>query len=426
MRRRAGLLATTLAVLLVVGIVALGRLAVPSLNRTADESSTTPTVGANVSATPEAISTVSPNVGPVPTIPPEIALTPPAVPAQSVPGTASSTPVSKIYLPAVGGPPPGAQVAVAPTLAPTETPVPLPTAPPLPVGTPGVAPTQPPAPTPIPNPTRLPIRITKLGVGVYTSGGAMLPILDQARPSVILLMDPSVEFAKEVRQHFPKAFIVGRIYTADESLDNPTKRGRDFADLVAATAVPLKGVVDAWMSYNEIASPDNPQTLINYNLFQVAFAQHLQNDYGIPAVAGNDGPRAVPAALYPKYFAGAISTSKYFGFHLYPNQNVTSLRDPAAADQVFYYRQIKAALDAAGVPSGKFIATEVGLYNGWRGVISDTQMATDYTWLADQMNQDPYVLGIAVYGLFAPDRWPNFNVDQSNIPQIMGDYNTVH
>jgi hypothetical protein len=254
----------------------------------------------------------------------------------------------------------------------------------------------------------------------------MLPLLDQSRPSVILLMDPTVDFAQEVRKRFPKAFIVGRIYEANQALDNPGQRGANFADRVAALAVPLKGTVDAWMSYNEVAASDQPDLLTAYNTFQVAFANRLQGQYGVPAVAANDGPRAIPADLYPKYFAGAIQASKYFGFHLYPNPNVTSLRDPTAADQVFYYRQIKAALDAAGIKSGPFIATEVGLFNGWRGVTDDQSMATDFTWLADQMNGDPYVLGMTVFGIFTGTRWTNFDISGSSIPTILGNYNTVH
>ena len=286
----------------------------------------------------------------------------------------------------------------------------------------------PPPPPPTPLPTRGPIRITKLGLGVYASGGAMLPAMDESRPSVILLMDPSIDFANEVRQHFPKAFIIGRIYSASQPLDNPAQRGTDFADRVAATAVPLKGVVDAWMSYNEVANADDPANLTAYNTFQVAFAHRLQDYYGIPAVAGNDGPRSVPADDYPKYFAGAIQASRYFGVHSYTDPNVKSLRDPSAVDQVFYYRKIHAALAAAGVKSGPFIVTEIGLYGGWKDATTDTSMAQDFTWVADQMNDDPYMLGMTVFGLFNSndDHWKAFNIDNSDIPRIMGDYNTVH
>lgn len=400
--RRAGLIAT-LVILGLVGVVVYG------CNQRINFPSSTPkTTGQfpglatpSTVARPTRITAASPPPGADPT---------------AVPVTASPTPgPSTVYLPVVGNGAPGS--ALAPAAA-TPTTVPSPVATPVPA-------TPPPTPTPLP--TRGPIRITKLGLGVYTSGGAMLPVLDESRPSVILLMNPSVDFAKQVRKRFPKAFLVGRIYATSQPLDHPEQRGTAFADRVAATAVPLKGIVDAWMSYNEVASSSDPSNMIAYNTFQIAFAHRLQDHYGIPAVAGNDGPRSVSAEDYTKYFAGAIEASRYFGVHSYPNPDITSLRDPAAADQVFYYRKIHAALQAAGIKSGPFIITEIGLYNGWRGVTSDTSMAQDFTWVADQMNNDPYVIGMAVFGLFGSDRseWHNFNIAGSDIPRIMGDYNTV-
>jgi len=255
----------------------------------------------------------------------------------------------------------------------------------------------------------------------------MLPVLDQARPSIILLMDPTVDFAQEVHRRFPKSFIVGRIYSADQPLDNPAQRGTDFADRVALTAVPLKGVVNAWTSYNEVVSAEDLVGLANYNVFQVAFAHRLQDFYGIDAVAANDGPRALPPDYYPKYYGEAIRVSHYFGLHIYPDPNIKSLRDPAAADQVFFYRKIHDALEAAGIHAGPFLVTEIGLYNGWRGVEDDTDMGYDFTWVADQMNADNYVLGILVFGVFQDNnRWGKFAVDNSSVVSIMGDYNTVH
>jgi hypothetical protein len=302
------------------------------------------------------------------------------------------------------------------TEAPEATPTPV-----IPVTTVVSVPTN----SPIPTPTRGPQRLTKLGLGVYASGGGMLPILDQTRPGIILLMDPTVDFAREVHQRFPKSFIVGRIFSAPQPLDNPAQRGSDFADQVATTAVPLKGVINAWMSYNEVVSHEDTQGLINYNTFQVAFANRLQGNYGIDAVAANDGPRALTPDDYVQYYGPAIRASRYFGLHIYPNSDIHSLRDPAAADQVFAYRKIHDALDAAGISSGPFIVTELGLYNGWRGVESDTDMGNDFTWVADQMNADPYVLGALVFGVFrSDDRWAKFEIQGSAIPGILGDYNT--
>ena len=281
-----------------------------------------------------------------------------------------------------------------------------------------------PVPTRAPTPTRAPLRVTKLGIGLYGSGGAFLPLLDQIRPSVILLMDPTVDFAQAVRKWFPKAFIVGRIYAKDQPLDQPSQRGTAFADLVAQTAVPLKGVVDAWMGYNEVTGHRDYDNYRAYNAFQVAFARRLQDHHGIPAVAGNDGPGTVEPQDYARHFAEAIQTSKYFGIHSYAPKGETSMRSHRSLDLVLRHRQIRAALSAAGVRSGPFIITEAGLWDGWRGVASEESMAEDFLWFADELAKDDYVVGVAVFGLFAPDRWQGFNVAGSSIVERIGAYNT--
>jgi hypothetical protein len=274
--------------------------------------------------------------------------------------------------------------------------------------------------------TRCPQRVTRLGIGLYDSGGAFLPALDQLRPSTILLMDPTVDFAQEVRRAFPNAFIVGRIYQKDQPLDNPSAQGTAFADLVAQKAVPLKGTVDAWMSYNEITGHKDVNNFRAYNAFQVAFAQRLQGNYGIPAVAGNDGPGTVEPQEYAQYFREAITASQYFGIHAYAPYGETSMRIPRSQDLVLRYRQIHDALVAAGIPvrNGQFVITEAGLYDGWRGVASEESMAQDFLWFGDRLAEDSYVKGAAVFGLFATDRWEKFNIAGTLIARKIGEYNT--
>ena len=366
------------------------------------------------------------------TVGPTATGTPKPQPQASPPASQPTVPPWRLWLPLAGGGqseppfPPSAQLTpeVQQTPTPAATPVP-PAAP---------APTQAPAPTPAPTATRCPMRETKLGIGLYDSGGAFLPILDQIRPSVILLMDPTVDFAQEVRRAFPRAFVVGRIYDKDQPLDNPSQRGAAFADRVAQLAVPLKAplpggdrpVVDAWMSYNEITGHKDVNNFRAYNAFQVAFARRLQGDYGIPAVAGNDGVGTVEPQEYAQYFREAITTSQYFGIHAYAPYGETSMRSPRSHDLVLRYRQIYKALTDAGIPvrDNQLIITEAGLWDGWRGVASEDSMAQDFTWFADELNKDRYVRGAAVFGLFVSDRWQSFNIAGTSIIQRIGDYNS--
>src|SRR5439155_13795158 len=100
-------------------------------------------------------------------------------------------------------------------------------------------------------------------------------------------------------------------------VSNPEQRGTDFADWVAELAVPLKGVVDGWMSYNEALGSEPSQDYTNYDRFQVAFAKRLQEGHGVAAVAANDGSGALEPSDYPTYFANAIRASAFFGVHAY-------------------------------------------------------------------------------------------------------------
>lgn len=328
-----------------------------------------------------------------------------------------------MYLPSIG--------QTLPTVvAPTATPVPAtraPVAPIAPAGTP--RPTDTPRPTPPPNPTpgpRAPItKITKWGLGVYRESNEIFDDLYVAKPTVILLMDPTAGWARRIRHTFPKAFIVGRRHFAEvrQPLDNPGPRGTAFADLVADQAAPLRGVVDAWMSYNEALGSQPSDDYKRYNEFQVTFAQRLQGTHGVAAIAANDGSGAIDPANYPKYFADAIRASKYFGVHAYSPPASNSMKLDAEWNAL-RYRKINAELERAGIKNVKMVITESGLGDGWLNRVDDVQMAEDFFWFTDEMEKDPYVVGHASYGLFgvAGEEWRHFDMRGTDILNRMGYY----
>jgi len=264
--------------------------------------------------------------------------------------------------------------------------------------------------------------MTKMGVGVYSSGGGFLvEAIYRLRPSVILLMDPTVEFAREVRRWFPNAFIIGRRFVKEQPLDDPEERGLAFADHVAALAVPLKGVVDAWMSYNEVTDTGNYDNYRAYNAFHTAFARRLQGSYGIAAVAGNDAAGTVQPEDYPRFFREAIESSEYFGIHAYAPLGARTMREDAEY-YTLRYRLIHEALVKAGVEHGAFVLTETGLWEGWRGYLSDEAMAREFMWLSDELDKDDYVLGQAVFGIFDRDEWAAFDILGTSVPERLGRY----
>lgn len=251
---------------------------------------------------------------------------------------------------------------------------------------------------------------SKMGVGVYaSSGGHLLDAMVRVQPGVILLMDPEIEFARAVRRQFPNAFIVGRRYFPQQPIDNPERNGIDAADHVAQLAVPLRGVVDAWMSNNEVVATGEYARYVQLNAMQTAFARRLQDGYGIPAVAGNNAPGVVAPEDYARYFESSIRESRYFGIHAYAPKNARSLADDASW-YMLRYRRIHDALSAAGIPHGPMIITESGPLEGWRNVIPQEVMADQFIWYTRELEKDSYVIGHAIFGIFGNGLWQDFDL----------------
>jgi hypothetical protein len=345
-------------------------------------------------------------------------------------GQPTRDPVEAIASPTVGGaiaspqgtlPSPTAVATATPRITPTA----LPTATAQPTATPQPTSTPQSTATPVPTPTpRQPVtKVTKWGVGLYRSGGHYMNSLFQTKPTTILLMDPTPGFAQEVRQWFPKAFIVGRIYLheTDQKLDNPVERGAAFADRVAATAVPVKGVVNAWMSYNEVTGHRDHDNYRAYNIFQVSFANRLQGHHGVDAVASNDGSATVDPEDYPKFFAEAIRGSAYFGVHAYSPLGSRSMKQEADW-HALRYRKIHAELERAGIRGTKMVITESGLGDGWHGRVGAGEQTEDFVWFTDELEKDSYMIGHAAYGVFGDGTWREFDLFGTEILDRMGEY----
>lgn len=265
---------------------------------------------------------------------------------------------------------------------------------------------------------------SKMGVGVYGlhAGDDVVSSLLTIRPGVILLQDPDINFARKVRYLFPRAFIIGRTFVPIQDLDNPEQRGAALADKVAEMAVPFGGLIDAWQGYNEPVGHNDYAGYVAYNRLQVAFARRLQDHYGIPAVCGNDPPGAIEPEDYPKYFAEAIRVSRYFGIHAYAGPNSLALNAPDAEYFALRYRKIHDELEKAGIRNVQMVVTEVGLGYGWRGHVSEDTMSAEFIWLADEMEKDPYMIGMAIFGIFTGSDWHEFNIKGSRIVDLLGQY----
>ncbi len=337
----------------------------------------------------------------------------PTPPVSLTPAPSTVTPAAPTITPT-----PQPTVVVTPTIEPTKPPV-APTATPVP-----------PTPSPIPGPV---ITNNKLGVGVYTSG-LPLNVLVTMRPAMILLQDPDIRSVAALRTAFPKALVVGRHFVpdGDPSLpncsnpqENPRAKGIAFAQTVARSAVPLKGVVDAWVSDNEQTDGKKPGELPCHADFQLGFIETLQGTYGIDAVAGNDASGALEPSDYPKYFAKPITAAKYFGVHAYGKPEAKTLRTDDAMYYALRYRLIHDELAKFNIrgPDKGFLLTETGLYQGWRGFVPDDVMAQDFIWLEQETEKDGYVKGQFIFGIGPQKRFGNYEIMGTTLLELLGHYN---
>ena len=280
------------------------------------------------------------------------------------------------------------------------------------------------SPTPLPTPPRVVTKSSKIGIGIYGlhPGDDVVENVRRIQPSIILVQNPDIGLNRKLREMVPKAFIVGRVFFPQQPLDNPEERGVELADIVGGWAVARKGLVDAWVSYNEPVASGDYEAYKAYNNLQVAFARRLQGFYGVSAIAGNDFPGAIEPADYATYFAQAIRESRYFGVHAYSAPKALSLRAHDAGFYALRYRLIHDALERAGVRDVQMVVTEAGLAEGWQGRISEEEMAEEFKWLADEMEKDPYMKGMAVFGIFEPGHWPEFEMKDSRLLDLLGAY----
>jgi 2,4-dienoyl-CoA reductase-like NADH-dependent reductase (Old Yellow Enzyme family) len=262
----------------------------------------------------------------------------------------------------------------------------------------------------------------KWGLGVYRDSNRVADLLRQTQPGVIMLMDPTIGWARRVRAAHPDAFIVGRRFQPDseQRLDRPEERGVAFADWVAELAVPLRGVVDGWVSYNEPIGTADAAAYGAYNRFQLAFARRLQYTHGVAAVAGNEGPGALQPDDYPRYFAEAIVESEFLGLHVYAPSRRPAMRWDAEW-HALRYRKIHEALELAGIRGKRIVITESGLADGYRADgMTDEETAEGLVWFTRELQRDPYVIGHATFGLFdATGAWPQHDLTDSAVPDLV-------
>lgn len=272
----------------------------------------------------------------------------------------------------------------------------------------------------------------KLGFHINAISKPVADAIVRVRPALIKTLHHDVNFWKKARQVLPDAFIVGRLFTPNQDFaDNPSKRGREFAERVLKEEVNKfqvdgKLIYNAWESYNEVMSERaTADTQKKYDEFQVAFAEKMQAA-GFEPVGMNFATGNFFGDQFLENFRGTLETYKYLGFHEYDWPTLDRLHKIGLADGnggmwlALRYRRIMQKVREQFPNRHTAIITELGMT---RGVVAggpnegpwnkDEPVAPDdywqsLLWYNSEIMKDDYALGACLFVVGAIHPWESF------------------
>jgi hypothetical protein len=262
--------------------------------------------------------------------------------------------------------------------------------------------------------------MNKLGFHVHATNDEVYRAILRVRPAVIKTLDHDVGFWRRVREAFPGAFIIGRLYEENQVFaPDPEARGRAFADRVLAVEANKYHLIDAWESYNEVLPPTtNLAQYDAYDRFQVAFGAKIR-EAGMEPVAMNFGTGQYGGDDWVKYFPRTLALYKLLGFHEYDWPDLWRVHREGVASGnggmwlALRYRRIMEAVRKAYPNRHTALITEAGLTQavyagrpdvGWRSELSEDRYWESLKWYNQELSKDDYVRGASIFlvGAVAP------------------------
>lgn len=343
-------------------------------------------------------------------------------------------------------PTPTATATATPSVTPTPRPSPVPSTP-VPLGTPF-----PPGPQ------------SKLGVHLGYQHPELEKLLRTGNLPLVktLEYDPNlVVFIKEIS---PSTLVIAR-YTPLGQLPvgrrDPREVARDFANLLIPIATESRRFanIDAWEAYNEPVA-NTEQEMVWLATFE-AERTRLLAERGIRSVVGNFATGHPPLELWPAFLPAvraAKETGGYLGLHEYSAPYMWFGSGPFQLEPgkdegdegwltLRYRKAYRQYLRPAGLEVPLLI-TETGIdgqvqgrpgpvgkgwldfVNFWRqegriGTTPEGYYMEQLAWYDAELQQDPYVLGAAIFGLAGPPTWESFELIGPPV-DLLSQYLSVH
>jgi hypothetical protein len=252
----------------------------------------------------------------------------------------------------------------------------------------------------------------KLGAHFQIGNQATLDQLPMDMP-VVKSMDLNPDFGAMLKQHFPNALRIARVFVDNQDRYKTDPQG--LIDEIINKFIPVAEFYDAIETGNEIINNSSSKEDAKlFDKYQVNFANTVWSKWpnikvvGFNIATGNLGVDN-ELSLHDFPYSMQLPINKFLiGYHSYSWERMSTTPD-------YYclrYRKL-----AQGFEDHKFVITECGVTNavisgrpdvGWRTHGKRDQFIEDLVWFNNELIKDKYVVGATVFNCGPSFGWDTF------------------
>lgn len=261
---------------------------------------------------------------------------------------------------------------------------------------------------------------SKLGVYLITLGAMdVVDYFSYAQPRIAVSMDHNPDAWRAIKQSSPNTFVIGRYYVDDpEQLyeDDPEGRAEKFFGLMRPHAEKMRGLYNAWMSYNEIdlgTDDGSAERARRYARFHVRWGDLMKAAglvscaysfaTGTPAKGDPRKDNSLEPNLWT-YLAEGLRHCDLLSLHEYSSPKMQD----AQGWLCLRYRSVWNLLPADA--RRQIVITECGIdggpigraQEGWSKFTTEAGYLASLQWYDSELQKDDYVIGATI---FAADPW---------------------
>lgn len=247
----------------------------------------------------------------------------------------------------------------------------------------------------------------KSKLGIYIINLGVFDAVDyfrRAQPRIALSMDHNLETWKEIKKISPNTFVVGRYYLDDDKQifeDDPEGRAEKFFQMMKPDADKMRGIYDAWMSYNEIPV-HSVNTAKALSRFHVRWGDLMREAKLISCAysfaTGN------PELEYWEHLAEGLRHCDLLSLHEYSAPTMDR-------DQTWLCLRYRRAMNALPADARRpIVITETGIdggtlpdptqaQKGWTFFTDEAGYVATLKWYDNELQKDDYVIGAAIFAM---------------------------